>query len=1052
MHELPTLVDVDDGTRTRIAVIPARPPICMHRHALLCALMFAFVFLQAMSFAAPLFAQSTTVTTPVVVHQYVRDSWHDVEGLPRQGVSSIEQTGDGYLWLGSGQRVLRFDGVRFTTVLRSDSLAGEGGRPITRTPLLRFVDAHGDLWISYESGKIAKYTNGRFATITAYDSKMLFGPEVPSPTPDGGLWAIFRDELFRWENGKYTPALLNGEKFKGIGTLATDAMGVRYVGFRDGRILRSRGAVDTWLQLPPMKDPNAERIIADTNGTVWIRYLHSIVRWKDGKGEIVSPLDSSIQYTAITSDNEQGVWVATDVQGLWHVNASGQIIGRIEATELDHAEVWALRVDKEGSIWVGTSAGLERFRKAPFTWYEIPGGITDLNAIGAVWADSQTFWTSNTRGNIRRIVLSPMLRALAANAPTPVTLATTTTSAFALNPLTSLSAATRDGIWSATGVAVQHWSAKTGEQRTFNGLDSAGGTYQVLETSRGVTWAFTRRGLFRLDGDTFRRFVPTNQSRVRMPNYFGFGMIYEGTNGHVWFGGGTLMEVADDSLVMYTMKTGLGGQPVQAIAQDAAGTIWASSGIGNLTRVRNNVAVPVSLGAQNAESYVTGLAADTLGFLWMAGDAGVQRASLNELNAVADGRDSSVALTTFTTADGLPGQSVAGYRGIYRAPSGALMFSFLRGIAVVDPANLYPNPVPPPVHIEDVFGDERVISRETLAAGLRPQTYRVEFQFTATSLLIPARMRFRYRLEGAENTWTEVSGLTRSATYTRLAPGPYTFRVQAANNDGVWNPVSASLAFRVLPLWYQTWWARTGGVLIVVAIGAIAALTVARVRLGRSEARIHAMMEERTRIAREVHDTLLQGFTGITLQLQGLKGKLRRSPETMEASMESLLETADATLLAARQAVWEMRPPDLERATLSEALGVALRRTTGERPALNYRVIGIPRRFPPETEAAVLRIGVEAASNAVKHAHATELDVELAFSRNDVKLCVRDDGCGFDVEPMTASSGTHFGLIGIRERARKVGATIAIDSTPGRGTTIVMSAEDRPARWFGMRV
>lgn len=996
-------------------------------------------------------AQTTTVTSPIVVHQYQRDSWRAADGLPRQDVETIVQTSDGYLWLKAGQRVYRFDGVRFTTAVTPDSAKDVKNSWSVRPPFLGSVDAKGQAWVAFEGGKLLRYTDGNFVQVAPFDSLLEYGPMVPAPTPTGGLWVVFRDELYQWQAGKYSPVLLNGVVIKGVSALATDSAGVRYTGFRDGRVLRSDGQRNTWLDIPITSPMPVYRMIPAKDGALWIRYPNSIVLWKNGHAVPAFPHELTANNSVITPDNEGGIWAVVDAQRIAHLDNSGAVVGQINPDELQGASVDALYVDREGSLWVGTSQGLERFRKVPFTSYAIAGGISEHNMIGATWADPQTFWTLSPVGDVQRVRLLPS-HTNSERSPVAFDSATITTINEPHSAIVSFTPAANGAVWLVGTTQLSLWSPVTGRKTVYGGLDSAGTIFQLLQAHNGDVWVMTSRGPYKKIGNAFHKFVATNSDRVPLPRYFGYGMIYEDRSGHIWIGGGLLLEIAADSIVMYSTKNGLSGEPVRAILQDRTGTLWAAAGMGALTRVRDNKATPVSLGPSHAEAYATGLVEDTLGNIWVSGDIGVQRISLRELNAVADGKVKDLSPTVFTLSDGLPSQGATGNRNAYAAPNGTLWFAFGQGMAAVDPNKLYRNEIPPPVRIEDVVADEHTFSLAKAASGLPAQTYRVEFHFTGTSLLVPSRMRFRYMLENSDNGWTEVGGLVRSATYTRLAPGPYKFRVQAANNDGVWNTVGTSLDFRVLPSWYQTWWARTGAVLIIVGIGAITALTIARVRLGQSEARIHAMMEERTRIAREVHDTLLQGFTGITLQLQGLKGKIRKAPEASEAGVEQLLETADATLLAARQAVWEMRPPDLERATLAEALGVALRRTAGERPSLNYQVTGTPRRLSPETEAAVLRIGVEAAANAVKHAKASVLDVELAFTRHDVQLSVRDDGCGFDIDPAIAASGTHFGLIGIRERAKKVGANVRISSTLGQGTTVLMLAEERSTKWFSRNI
>lgn len=1000
--------------------------------------------------ATALVAQTTTKTTPIVVHQFQRDSWRVSDGLPRQEVTSIQQSPDGYLWFSAGQRIYRFDGVRFMPGLGPDSLFSKGQRPELRTPILQHVDAQRKLWVSYEGGKLARYVDGKFQTVMPYDSTMLYGPMMAAPTPSGGMIAIFRDQVYEWTNGKYQPVLSNGAPIKRASNLATDSAGVRYVGFRDGRVMRSDGHNDVWLTLPSRAPAPVSRMIAARNGALWIQQFDGILLWQNGSARGITPEDPTVEYTVMIGDGANGVWVGAGERGIWHYDATGSVLARITPAELDDASVNALHLDVEGSLWVGTTLGLERFRKVAFTTYAMEGGITEHNLLGVVWADSETFWTFGSDGHLQHVQLHPPREPVRDGQPLFAS-ATITRGAQYGRTATSITPSNDGSLWINGAQQIDQWSPTSGKSTSFVGGDSVGTVMQIVEAKNGDVWAVTSRGPYKRVGQKFQKYIAKNHERVPLPPYFGFGMMYEGNDGDIWIGSGMLFEIEDDSVLVYSVKNGLSGQPVQAIHQDRTGTVWAAAGMGAITRVRDHKAVAISLGPNYAESFVTGLAEDTLGNLWLSGDIGVMRIPIAQLNAVADGRATSIDPMTFTVSDGLPNPSTIGIRSAYAAENGKLWFTFARGVAMVDPEKLYRNSLAPAVRVEDVVADDHVYSPDSVRQGLPAHTYRVEFHFTGTSLLVPSRMRFRYTLEGADNGWTEVGGLVRSATYTRLAPGPYTFRVQAANNDGVWNTIGTSLAFSVLPAWYQTWWANTGAVLLIIAMGAIAAWTVARVRLKQDEARMHAMMEERTRIAREVHDTLLQGFTGITLQLQGLKGKIRRAPEATEAGVGILLETADATLLAARQAVWEMRPPDLERATLAEALGVALRRTAGDHLVLRYRVAGTPRQLPPETEAAILRIGVEAASNAVKHARASTLDVDLTFARNNVQLCVRDDGCGFEFDPALAMAGSHFGLVGIRERAKKVGATVNISSTVGQGTTVLMLTAERSSRWPGRR-
>jgi signal transduction histidine kinase len=341
------------------------------------------------------------------------------------------------------------------------------------------------------------------------------------------------------------------------------------------------------------------------------------------------------------------------------------------------------------------------------------------------------------------------------------------------------------------------------------------------------------------------------------------------------------------------------------------------------------------------------------------------------------------------------------------------------------------------VHIEALTVDGRDVPLAERVT-IPPHAQRIELRFTGISLLVPRQVRFRYILEGLDRNWVE-AGPQRSATYTHLRPGAYRFRVVAANNDGVWNQAGALLAIQMLPAFYQSWWfyLLLVGALVLATYGAL------RSRQRQLERRFALVLAERTRLAREIHDTLLQGFTGITLQLQALLGRLAIPTEAKE-EFERVLGLADRTLVDARRAVWDMRTPELERQGLADALVQAARAAAdGSEIEVRSRVLGKPRRLAPAVEAALFRIGQEAAANAVKHADARVLEMELAYQRRAVRLVVRDDGRGFPTDDEVRGHAGHWGLIGMHERAEQAGGRLTITGREGLGTEVVVTV---PAR------
>jgi signal transduction histidine kinase len=332
-----------------------------------------------------------------------------------------------------------------------------------------------------------------------------------------------------------------------------------------------------------------------------------------------------------------------------------------------------------------------------------------------------------------------------------------------------------------------------------------------------------------------------------------------------------------------------------------------------------------------------------------------------------------------------------------------------------------------------------------------PDPGRVEIRYSATGPAIPERIVLEYMLEGADRSWIQ-SSPDRVVAYGQLRPGTYTFRVRATNADGIASRSDAALRIRVTPAWYQSKWFLALLLLLVAAGGAAVVHAVQQARARREterlQARYDATLSERTRLARELHDTLLQGFTGITLQLQALQRMITTSPRNAAISLSGVLSTADATLRDARQMVWDMRAPELDHHDLAEALEIAARQAiadTGTR--LDFSVLGTARRLDIGVETTALRIGREAIVNAVKHAAARVITVSVHFASTQLMLIVRDDGRGCDDAMVErAVEGGHWGIRSMRERAARAGGTLEIAGQVGAGTTITLVVPLRGAQ------
>jgi signal transduction histidine kinase len=390
----------------------------------------------------------------------------------------------------------------------------------------------------------------------------------------------------------------------------------------------------------------------------------------------------------------------------------------------------------------------------------------------------------------------------------------------------------------------------------------------------------------------------------------------------------------------------------------------------------------------------------------------------------------------FDSIDGVqPG--LAPFQGAALSPDGKLWFANESVLQVIDPDHLPRNTVPPPVHVEEVTADRRAFST---SAGLKlpALTRDIAIRYTALSFVAPQRVYFRYMLEGQDNTWQE-AGTRREAFYTNLAPRSYRFRVIACNNDGLWNETGDSFSFTIEPAYYQTAWFAF--LCVAAAVVMLWLLYILRLRQARDqiEQRLCARLEEREQIARELHDTLLQGFQGLMLRFQSVL-KMLPANEPVHKAMESVLERADEVLLEGRQSVQGIRKDGADSAALEEALAEC-----GHELAETYTtdftvaVVGTPQALGPVIFNEVYRIAREALFNAFQHAHATKIEAELTYGDEGVFLRIRDNGIGIDPDFLCNGKTGHWGLSGMRERAQKISAKLNFWSQPGSGTEMELA-------------
>jgi signal transduction histidine kinase len=571
----------------------------------------------------------------------------------------------------------------------------------------------------------------------------------------------------------------------------------------------------------------------------------------------------------------------------------------------------------------------------------------------------------------------------------------------------------------------------------------------MLEATDGALWSAS------LSGGVGRvrngRYSPIALSGANAPSVSSFA---EDGRGHVWISldrSPTVFAMRGDSVVRRLDDAAGIRDTVLLLVAERGDTLWGV-GTRSLVRIAGDRAVTIESAAiprlrgslLRRTAGVPSLGAFLAhGRLWIAGEGGIGHFSVAQLHAAADTRGAPPQPTLLDAHDGIPVPTVRSLTldPVSASPDGRFFIRTATGLAVLDPRRMIADARPPRPIIEEVTVGGRAMPLDR-AIEIGPNPERVEVRVTATSAAFPERVRLEHRLDGAETAWVP-TGASRTVTYTQLRPGTYTFHVRSPNASTGGDPAEATLSFRVMPAWYQAWW-FAGLAILIVAAGGPAAVFVylrhrGRLREAQMQARFDAALAERTRVARELHDTLLQGFTGITLQLQGVLRTIERSPDTAAAErLAQTLSVADATLLDARRMIWDMRAPELEHNDLSAALERAAMQAVADTPiTVRFQVKGRTRRLAPLVESTALRVGREATTNAVRHAAASTIDIDLVYADAHLELTVRDDGRGFDGATASAAAlPGHWGVSGMRERSAGVGGTLDIRGAPGVGTVV----------------
>ena len=986
------------------------------------------------------------------ISQYAHTAWKVREGFTQGTIFSISQTPDGYLWLGTESGLVRFDGVQ---AIPWQPPNGEQLPSNFVQDLL--VSRDGTLWIGTDKG-LASWKDGRF---TQYPG--VGGHYIYSLLQDGGgtIW-------FGIENpGRLCAVRIGKVQCYGAGSFGSFVPGL-YEDRKGNLWVAAQTGLWRWApgfseHYPLPEGVHAENLIEGDHSALLMttnksgRFEGQVNGSMEGLKQLVGGKIRGYTLPAIAGQftplhlfrsGDGSLWIGT-VRGLLHLH-EGRIDRFSAADGLSGDLVTSIFEDREGSVWVSTSTGLDRFRDFAVPTISVNQGLSiaavdvlEATQDGSIWigtADGLNRWQDGHMTVYgRRNVPGPNGLADERTAIVDAR-ATEIPSSGLRNKFDSLGQDDRGRLWAGTSQGVFYFD--NGRFVRVPGL-AGGDILSIAGDGQGKVWISNNdEGLFH----------STPEGAVQRILWSRFGhrdgatsILPDRSQGGLWLGffDGGIAYLKDGQIrSSYNAPDGLGSGAVMDLELGSDGAIWAATE-GGLSRVKD--------GRIKTLSSKNGLPCDAVQWaiedndhsLWLYMPCGLVRIARSELDAWVSDPKRTVRTMVFDSSDGIWSRGLSGHHTpiAAKSPDGRISFVVPDGVSVINPRDLPFNKRPPPAYVTQIIANGR---KYGASQGLRlPARVRdLSIDYTALSLVAPEKVRFRFKLEGQDDDWREAMNV-RQVEYSNIPPGNYRFRVTACNNSGVWNDEGALLDFSIAPAYYQTTWFRLCCVAAFLAM--LWGLYQLRVRqLAREfHMSVEARVSERTRIARDLHDTLLQSFHGLLLRFQTVSNLLPAGDP--KKKLESAIDQAAQAITEGRDAVQGLRTSTIETSDLAVAIrtiGAELATDANNHDSVEFsvQVEGTPRDLRPILRDEVYRVAGEALRNAFKHAEARQIEVEIHYDERQLRLRIRDDGKGVDPEVLRGDGRAgHFGLHGMRERAKLVGGNLTIWSEIDSGTEVELS-------------
>jgi ligand-binding sensor domain-containing protein len=938
--------------------------------------------------------------------QYTRTTWAQKDGLPEDMVKTIVQTSDGYLWLGTDEGLARFDGYDFKLFTKE-----KGDLPSNSiTKLVAGND--GSLWIGTANG-VAKYSNERFHNYAGTDGLPSTAIADLCLDHTGTVWIVSGGSVTAFD-GKRTTVFEVGKDIPFVArSVYEDRRHVIWVaGF--GAAYRVAGKFVPIVSAATLGGNLVTSLAGDRHDNLWMGGSVGVVqRSPDGKVRKFDAREglSNAIVTSLAVDSKDVLWIGTD---------SG--VARLENRRFSNlanedgpnrSVTHCVYEDREGDLWVGTNHGLIRFRDDIFTSYGRSEGLPGDDPSVLYQDHGGHIWIGFRNSGL--MLFSP-----------PANEVFSTRDGLPSNEVYSIrETPTGDLLIGMRGGLVRLHGSQFSTYRPTEGRTLV---FDSLEDSAGKLWLATQSGLGELRAGHFRIVVPGGPLIQDL-----VVSLSEGRDGVLWAGtpGNGLWRIDGESTRRFSTKDGLSSDQIYSLYHDDEGTLWIATFGGGLNALRSDKFEHFTAKDGLLSDNISHITDDGKSF-WLSTTRGICRISKQQLRGFSEHEIPSLRPTNYGVEDGLGSPQLApGYiaGGGSRTSDGRLWFPTTRGLAAINPNESQRRQSAPAVALVDVAVDGTTVDSSS-SPQLRRGSEQIRFRYSAIHLSAPERIQYFHKLVGLNREWVS-DGRQHQITYNSLPHGKYRFLVRAEMPGG--EPGESSYDFEILPKFYETTWFR-----LLCAIAVVTATWgIYRLRLRRLRHWFSLVLEERTRLAREIHDTLAQGFIGLSAQLDAVAVALPQDVNQATRDLALAQRMARYGITEARRAVIDLRASVLEEQDLGSALqsGVQIW-TVGAGVAADIEVAEIEAAIPEEVQRHLLRITQEAVTNVVKHAQASRISVTLKMEERKLHMRIVDNGRGFEVEDALSPTDGHFGLIGMQERAERIGGVFRLTSRPGEGTKV----------------